>query len=397
MPGRSLPLRLHISNPQCRYKTTAAVLRGDALGPTQQSAHRTHRILKTGETLPLPPLLDPLVLEQRSKWTQPKKPPDAKTFTPFQKKLYATPYAHMLASPVRQCRLTHILLPSDLLLSLHARNHPGTTDPWILPVSATTTTKKKEKQQLGAPFRFINRQVVLEELGRRRKWAHSMGPRFEEAVGKTRLSKIVWREDMVDFVLGLMRKRVLGALRWGFGRVGQYVPVASPRTVDLEGMMTQKGNGNGNGNGKGVDVSCVLVLGTLKTHAEDLQARCKRISDTLKELATSTAEILRPYLDPHRQKGVTHHPPWWYRGPLVPTLQPRLWIPPLEFKTTVCGGKKVPVYSLCDLLGEENLNELLADSKFKDDKCLVIPRGRHNVPVETLLMELQAFLASPGP
>jgi len=66
----------------------------DALGPLHHGQHKSFRVRKDGtrKSLPLPPVLDPVVLAERSKWEQPKKEPNIEQFTPFQKKLWENPY-----------------------------------------------------------------------------------------------------------------------------------------------------------------------------------------------------------------------------------------------------------------------------------------------------------------
>jgi hypothetical protein len=76
-----------------RPYSTAAPPR-DALGPLHHDEHKSFRVRKNGteKPLPLPPILDPVVLAERSKWEQTKKQPNVEQFTPFQKKLWENPY-----------------------------------------------------------------------------------------------------------------------------------------------------------------------------------------------------------------------------------------------------------------------------------------------------------------
>lgn len=68
-------------------------LKGSELGPTQQNGHRTFRKRQDGKKkLPLPPLLDPIVSEQRSRHEQKKEKPKFADFTPFQRKLSENPF-----------------------------------------------------------------------------------------------------------------------------------------------------------------------------------------------------------------------------------------------------------------------------------------------------------------
>jgi hypothetical protein len=84
---------------QIRFTSTHVHIPND-LGPTSEDAHGTYRVRsdQKEKDLPLPPLLDPVVLERRSRWENNKARPNAEKFTPFQKKLQANPYGKL---PVR--------------------------------------------------------------------------------------------------------------------------------------------------------------------------------------------------------------------------------------------------------------------------------------------------------
>ena len=87
--------------------THVRISRGDDLGPTRDDAHRTLRVRKDGKEkeLPLSPLLDPVVLGNRSRWETIKAQPKAADFTPFQKKLQANPYGTPLRFIFRESML----------------------------------------------------------------------------------------------------------------------------------------------------------------------------------------------------------------------------------------------------------------------------------------------------
>lgn len=243
-------------------------------------------------------------------------------------------------------------------------------------MNLTTTAK-----HLGVPFRFLGRKLIAEELGRKQNWRGKLYHRFTEKFGN-KTYKMVWRQDMPDLILSLMRKNLLNKIRWHFTRLGELAPCASPRSEDIEPFD---------------NVSCVLYLGSLKTRADELQARAEKIMHHVGALAQTSTDKQQEVLDPHKVLKATHHIPSWYKGPLIARLQQRVLFPPLDFKTTIWRGKQVAVYSLCDLLGEDKVQELVQSSRFEGERCLVIKSGRHNVPVEISLMQLQAFLATPGP
>ncbi|KAF2259954.1 hypothetical protein CC78DRAFT_536691 [Lojkania enalia] len=376
------------------HSTHCFAPKGEQLGPIGKDGHQSFRIRKDGtKSLPLPPVLDPVVLSERSRWEQPKARPDVKKFAPFQRKLWENPYglpsltaanitnaeltgrlAHALASPVRQCRCTQVYLPSFLMISLHPKPHPETSQPWLLPVSLTTSPK------LSTPYRFLGRKLVAEELHRKASWRNSIHHRFENKYGN--IEKMVWREDMPQLIISLLQRSLLNKLRWHFKQSGQLIACDSPHSSDIKGID---------------DVSCILFFGTLKTRADAIQTRAAKIRNAVELLANEYADGHKKLLDPHlRTPEPRHKPPSWWKGPMVPHLQPRLWFPPLEFNTTKWRGRDIAVYSLYDLLGEENLRQLIQDTRFEVARCVAMKRGRHNVPVELLLMQSQAFVAKPG-
>ncbi|QRD01170.1 hypothetical protein JI435_157860 [Parastagonospora nodorum SN15] len=365
---------------QCRsVYTHVCIATGEDLSPIRDKVHHTVRSGKdeSAKDLPLPPLLDPIVLDKRSRWENTKAQPKAAEFTPFQKRLQANPYAHALASPVRQCRATLISLPVAFLTSLHARPHPTTNEPWLLPVSLTT-----DKEHLGPPYRFLGSHWMTTHLGKKKQWQRGTYSRMTEKLGSDNMKKLVWREDLPDLILDLMQKQLIKKLSWNFGFRGRLAPVASPRTEDIESID---------------HVSCVLIFRSLRTRADDAQDLAEDTYDEMDKWSSYFAKSYVDKLDPHAPPKVTHTPPSWYGDPLVPRLQPRIRFPELEFHTTTWRGAKVAVYSLADLLGEDKTLQLIEGSQYTGAGCVVVKQARHNVPITILLMRLQAYIARPGP
>jgi hypothetical protein len=259
------------------------------------------------------------------------------------------------------------------------RPHPVTSDPWLLPVSLTTPST-----QLGLPFRFHTRQLIATQLGKKKAWEKSLYPRMFDTLAGGEAAALVWREDMPALIANLLRARLVSALSWSFGFRGRLLPVASPLPAHIDPVD---------------DVSCVLIFASLRSPADAAQDRCDAITAELDKWSLYFAQSFAAYLDPHAKPGVTHKAPYWYQAPLVPRMQPRVQFPELEYRTTVWRGRRVPVYSLVDLLGDEGARALTAGpkSKYAEHQCVVMKRARHNVPVETLLMQLQTYVARPGP
>jgi hypothetical protein len=267
------------------------------------------------------------------------------------------------------------LLPELLLTTLHARPHPTTNDPWLLPVSLTTN-----KRHLGPPYRFLGHVTVARSLGKKKLWERGLYARMEQKLGAADIKKMVWREDLPDLILDLMQKQLVKKLSWNFAWRGRLIPVGSPASDDIIHVD---------------GASCVLIFRSLHTRADDIEDRAKALMAEMDKWSLYVAQNFAD-LDPHNSPNVTHRSPAWYVEPLVPRLRPRTQFPEFDFKSTVWRGRKIALYSLTDLLGEEKTHELLKDSEYTGEKCVVLKEAKHNVPVEILLMRLQAYVARPG-
>jgi len=61
---------------------------------------RTHRV-RSGDRppLPLPPIMDPVIVSARQRYREPKHTPKPGSLTPFQKKLQQNPYGTLTSLP----------------------------------------------------------------------------------------------------------------------------------------------------------------------------------------------------------------------------------------------------------------------------------------------------------
>jgi len=196
--------------------------------------------------LPISPLMDPTFLAARQRHSKPKSPP-SKTPTLFQQQLAKNPYALALATPLRMCSMTKVALPRYFLQDFNPIAHPETGVPWYLPRSLTsprTVAGREENPQeskgeemgvgdelkedsgtatIGPKVYTLARKELLRQMKtgsphkrfpseRLRKYKES-----NEVIGKAQ-----WRQDMDDFILELMRRRVveslvhLGGLKRGY-------------------------------------------------------------------------------------------------------------------------------------------------------------------------------------
>lgn len=87
--------------------------------------------------LPNSPLMDENFHEARQRYRQPKLCRDT-TLTPLQQAVRKNFYARALATPLRKCRLTGVIMPRFFLLDFIAIANPATGIPWYMPRSLTS-------------------------------------------------------------------------------------------------------------------------------------------------------------------------------------------------------------------------------------------------------------------
>jgi len=232
--------------------------------------------------MPQSPLTDPKLQAARRRYTEPKPLPRKEALSSFQKKLRKNPYgtsrslgrniystadnaaAQALASSTRQCMLTRARLPSYFLLDFGLQTHPETGAKWHLPriaadaeadeqdeanevpreeehhidepavVKSTrekTATPSLPSRQLSGAHLLSSHQTMSYMSSLRPARYRTMIPvRWKEDSAIT-LGEIVWREDMADFVLGILRKRVVQDLKYLASRPGFVVACKSWRNV----------------------------------------------------------------------------------------------------------------------------------------------------------------------
>ncbi|RKF78733.1 putative esterase-like protein [Golovinomyces cichoracearum] len=95
--------------------------------------------------LPISPLMDDNFHEARQRHRQPKRKPDTTKLTPLQEAVRKNVYARALATPVRKCRLTGVMLPRFFLLGFHAIVNNKTGVPWYMPRGITNKDPMKEE------------------------------------------------------------------------------------------------------------------------------------------------------------------------------------------------------------------------------------------------------------
>ncbi|KAI7153211.1 hypothetical protein KC349_g8515 [Hortaea werneckii] len=185
---RQIPRRRHDALRQIRNSASQAANQSTSATP---NGTRTFRQRQHGnEALPLPPFLDPIAIEARTRHTRPKTYQDEQEKTEFQRELEANPFANALATPVRQCAFTQALLPSHFLIPMVAHITPPTEESESGKRQASTIHLSPDidldvPRELRSPSRsyVIADREVFKTLSSRNKWPLIASERMKKWVG----------------------------------------------------------------------------------------------------------------------------------------------------------------------------------------------------------------------
>ena len=290
--------------------------------------------------------------------------------------------AQALSTPVRKCIYTNIRMPVFFQVKFHAVKHPKTGAPWFIPdehgaedppsspntkvlqeadnhveesedpeVNTNPETKEAVKsspehhnfrpQPDGAGAYMLARQSLLHNITQRSltrpgEIMRLIPPRWK-AYNHLRHRDTVWREDMDTFYLNILRKTVLGKLRYLRHRNAGYLATTAK---GLDGMTDM------------TNLGAVLWLGDPSRH-------CEPGSTTVKRLPTSS------------------FPP---EGP-----QPYLMA---KYK-----GHHIPVYNMPAMLGDELLRELGVSDQLFAKEFVMLKAKANTVKTQMLLWKLQIYTA----
>lgn len=185
---RPLPRRRHDALRHVRNLASQADNQSTSASP---NGTRTFRQRQHGnDALPLPPFLDPIAIEAKTRHTRPKIYQDEQEKTGFQRELEANPFANALATPVRQCAFTQALLPSHFLIPMVAHITPPAEENESGKRQASTIHLSPDihldvPRELRSPSRsyVIADQEVFKTLSSRNKWPLIASERMKKWVG----------------------------------------------------------------------------------------------------------------------------------------------------------------------------------------------------------------------
>ncbi|RHZ65301.1 uncharacterized protein CDV56_100610 [Aspergillus thermomutatus] len=205
-----------------------------------EASSRTTQSARPSQLLPQSPLLTKALpgVDKKRK----KRPTQSDA-----DRLRLNPWALALASPLRMCTITGTRLPREFLTDWGLVQRPNDEGLWLMPVGLLrdelssskvaqanrddqiegSTPEKKSLRSL--TLRIIDRLPLLKDLtiplarnksGRRPlitklvpfRWKHPLGP-----LTSREEKRLIWREDMPEFVLERMRKHVLKQLKDMYG------------------------------------------------------------------------------------------------------------------------------------------------------------------------------------
>ncbi|KAK7967843.1 uncharacterized protein PG986_002120 [Apiospora aurea] len=199
----------------------------DSLFHDWDQAFQIDQDAKTIETaagsLPLSPVMDP------SFW--------AKREHTFERQFAANAFAQALATPVRYDSVIRFRLPSFFLQDFHLVTHPETGQPWWVPRSLALENSnhgenKKSKEEEGGSSVAGDSDTKKKPSRKKLLGPNAYGPARKDVLaamsqdksgfyGQSRMlfgpsssqykvfgNKAVWRQDMDEFVLSLMRQHV---------------------------------------------------------------------------------------------------------------------------------------------------------------------------------------------
>ncbi|KZF25024.1 hypothetical protein L228DRAFT_243802 [Xylona heveae TC161] len=347
------------------------------------------------QKLPLPPILDPVAQEATRKYRAPKPRPENNKHdrTPFQQKLAQNPYAIALSTPIRMCSVTATRLPRFFLINYGLIAHPTTGTPWYLPENIETVGSRGSSQQQAGAVKPANGETesegvkdgkdenvqekrglgtyVLARQDLLRVLTHAKGRRWQQIIPhrqremlRSSMKDIVWRNDMDEFVTVLLRQVVMRRLEnlAQSQEAGNNVTPLSPLlSLDCDESSINIGLSDG---------ACLLWLGPLSSNQETTVANDGAPQD-MQESVEEKGEPQRATI----------------------TIDP-----PVSFFSILSIGtnKKLPVYNLVALLGEDNVQHLrqVRPPVYSSEYALIKDGSRNGaVNSQALLWRLYGYMA----
>lgn len=285
--------------------------------------------------------------------------------------------AEALASPVRACGVTGVRLPSFFHIDYNVIEHPETKKLWVLPNLSSTKPghegsvyPKAQRKVVQRSEHILARRPLLRFVSTRSRWEKILSVATKEKL-KGKVKHLIWRQDMEDFVLCMLRQAVMTKLKWLFDHPGTALIVKIPNVAER--------------NAASDDISCVLVSASFETDMV-------RKAQTTLQVAQNEIEWIARRLNRLARESSSSNMDGQHQLPLMPAAQ-AVAIPMPVLLTTFYHNHNVPVYSLPDVLGSENSTKLLEAGSFSDGLIFGIRSSKQTLGAQMALMKLQCYLA----
>ncbi|RKF55253.1 putative esterase-like protein [Erysiphe neolycopersici] len=346
--------------------------------------------------LPISPLMDEKFYEARQRHRQPKLNIET-TLTPLQKAVRKNVYAHALATPLRKCRLTGVILPRFFLLDFQAIANPTTGIPWYMPRSLTSNRNKSER--IYGPENMKNEESPATDCLINQKEDVS------SQAGNSNLDAEISRDYDVNITKVPEKdgKSMSSTSRIGGGT---YL-LRSFHALDSLRSKNKKAS-------KGV-ISQYFLTQNIRMHPfalETFQSSCFRsdMADfvlTLKRRRLSEALILvtkkyRGYIakfNPTKSLKTSQVAAVLILGPPLTATSESQLVSEIEFRSYMQKAQEnVPVFDLRILLGDEMLRNLKSsDTTRWNSEILTIKNKNYSQPLLIRLWELEGYLTPIDP
>lgn len=223
--------------------------------------------------------------------------------------------------------------------------------------------------------------------------------------------KLVWREDMDQMVLRLLRDLVVRRLEYGFSKPrggGLFARILETTSPSDDGDASassprQPSSSFADCLAQIPDAGAVLFLRRVTSEAtREAERRVREcleagdgLVDQLVKIRETTRRTLKEEMLP-RTHGILD------AG--GPRLQPSILYPPLEYPSVRCVGrqegkdgevvleKELPVYDLVELLGPTKLEELVKGTAWETETVVVLREKETTIGAHHALMQLQDYV-----
>ncbi|KAF2096348.1 hypothetical protein NA57DRAFT_77953 [Rhizodiscina lignyota] len=377
---------------------------------SEDGTHALRKRRHSNRPLPLPPHMDPVRRAQRNQFKDRKKQPDEVVeFTDFQKRMQDNVYAQALATPVRQCRLTHARLPSFFLLPLAIAPVPQSEEPKmrttqqaLLPIDLFAQANAGN-EELRTMLPRVKRRAYatlhktkLDYVTEKKKWGTLTDPAMHAYLQKFGgREQLEWRKDMSDFVRDMLRRIVTRDLRSlierpldaGSAADNSLEANSEPKTLNGADEPLVACPSGATGLHRVSNAACILYfVPLLSSERATIEKQVERAAEKADAEVNKLGALLRKYDKseslPHMRLSV-----------MLPQLNTAIKRPPLDFPSAEYQDGKVPVYGLAGLLGEEEMRKVIEGTKFEGERCLVLKQGAESLRLQKSLLKLQIYLA----